>query len=142
MGISRGILMVLQQGNIIDTVVNGLAMPLSHLPVWLSGIAMLIMQTLLNFFIPSGSGQAATSMPIMAPLADLLGMTRDTACLAFQFGDGLSNIVWPTAYAAVMAGLAGIKVEKWWKFIFPIFFVLVGIQAVMMVIAVMTGFGA
>ena len=103
---------------------------------------MLIMQTLLNFFIPSGSGQAATSMPIMAPLADLLGMTRDTACLAFQFGDGLSNIVWPTAYAAVMAGLAGIKVEKWWKFIFPIFFVLVGIQAVMMVIAVMTGFGA
>lgn len=141
-GISRGILMVLQQGNIIDTVVNGLAMPLSHLPVWFSGIAMLIMQTLLNFFIPSGSGQAATSMPIMAPLADLLGMTRDTACLAFQFGDGLSNIVWPTAYAAVMAGLAGIKVEKWWKFIFPIFFVLVGIQAVMMVIAVMTGFGA
>lgn len=141
-GVSRGILMVLQQGNIIDTVVNGLAMPLSHLPVWLSGIAMLIMQTLLNFFIPSGSGQAATSMPIMAPLADLLGMTRDTACLAFQFGDGLSNIVWPTAYAAVMAGLAGIKVEKWWKFIFPVFFILIGVQAVLMVIAVMTGFGA
>ena len=141
-GVSRGILMVLQQGNIIDTVVNGLAMPLSHLPVWLSGIAMLIMQTLLNFFIPSGSGQAATSMPIMAPLADLLGMTRDTACLAFQFGDGLSNIVWPTAYAAVMAGLAGVKVEKWWRFIFPIFFALIGVQAVMMVIAVLTGFGA
>lgn len=141
-GIARGILMVLQQGNIIDTIVNGLAMPLSHLPMWLSAVAMLIMQTVLNFFIPSGSGQAATSMPIMAPLADLLGMTRDSACLAFQFGDGLSNIVWPTAYAAVMAGLAGIKVEKWWKFIFPIFFILVGVQALLMIAAVMTGFGA
>ncbi len=141
-GLARGILMVLQQGNIIDTVVNGLATPLSLLPTWLCGIAMLIMQTLLNFFIPSGSGQAATSMPIMAPLADLLGMSRDTAVLAFQFGDGLSNIVWPTGYAAVMSGLACVKIDKWWKFIFPIFFVLIGVQAVLMVVAVMTGFGS
>ena len=142
-GISRGILIVLQNGHIIDTVVNGLASPLSHLPLWLSGIAMLIFQTVLNFFIPSGSGQAATSMPIMTPLADLLGMKRDVACLAFQFGDGMSNIIWPTAYAAVMAGLAGVKLEKWWKLSFPIFFTLIGVQAVLIVIATLwSGFGA
>lgn len=141
-GLARSILIVLQSGNIIDTVVYAFATPLSYLPVWLSAIAMLIMQTLLNFFIPSGSGQAATSMPIMAPVADILGITRDTAVLAFQFGDGLSNIVWPTAYAAIMAGLAGVKVEKWWKFIFPIFFALIGVQAVLMVVAVYTNFGA
>lgn len=140
-GIARATLIVLESGNIIDTVVYGLSLPLSHLPVWLCGIAMLLMQTVLNFFIPSGSGQAAVSMPIMAPMADLLGITRDTAVLAFQFGDGLSNIVWPTAFAAIMAGLAGVKLEKWWRFIFPIFFALIGVQAIMMVIAVGTGFG-
>lgn len=140
-GIARATLIVLESGNIVDTVVYGLSLPLSHLPVWLCGIAMLLMQTVLNFFIPSGSGQAAVSMPIMAPMADLLGITRDTAVLAFQFGDGLSNIVWPTAFAAIMAGLAGVKLEKWWRFIFPIFLALIGVQAIMMVIAVGTGFG-
>ena len=115
-GLARGILMVLQAGNIIDTVVYYFSLPLAAFPSWFCGVAMLVMQTLLNFFIPSGSGQAAASMPIMAPLADLLGVSRDTAVLAFQFGDGLSNVLWPTAYPAILAGLAGIKVEKWWKF--------------------------
>lgn len=141
-GLARGILMVLQQGCIIDTVVNGMSIPLSAFPGWLVGVAMLIMQTILNFFIPSGSGQAATSMPIMAPLADLLGVNRDVAVLAYQFGDGLSNIVWPTAYAAIMAGLAGVKVEKWWKFMFPLFGILIVVQAVLICVAVATGFGA
>ena len=102
---------------------------------------MLLMQTLLNFLIPSGSGQAATSMPIMAPLADLLGLSRDAAVLAFQFGDGLSNIVWPTGFAIIMAGLAGVKVEKWWKFVVPVFLVLFIVQAILMVAAVAMGFG-
>ena len=141
-GIARSTLIVLQNGKIIDTVVHGLSLPLSYLPEWLSAVVMVIMQTGLNFFIPSGSGQAAVSMPIMAPMADILGLTRDVAVLAYQFGDGLSNIVWPTAFAAIMAGLAGVKLEKWWKFIFPIFFALIGVQSVMIVIAVFTGFGA
>lgn len=141
-GLARGILMVLQAGTIIDTVVYYFSLPLSAFPAWLCGVAMLVMQTFLNFLIPSGSGQAATSMPIMAPLADLLGVTRDTAVLAYQFGDGLSNIVWPTAMAPIMAGLAGVKVEKWWKFVVPVFLCLLVTQAVLMVIAVVTGFGA
>ncbi|MDD6042934.1 MAG: AbgT family transporter [Eubacteriaceae bacterium] len=137
--IARGVLMVLNAGNVVDTIVYGLSLPLSHLPVWLSAIAMLIMQTILNFFIPSGSGQAAVSMPIMAPMADLLGLSRDTAVLAYQFGDGLSNIVWPTAFAAVMSGLACVKLSKWWRFIFPVFIAIIGVQAILMVIAVATG---
>lgn len=140
-GLARGILMVLQAGNIIDTVVYYFSLPLSAFPAWFCGVAMLIMQTLLNFLIPSGSGQAATSMPIMAPLADLLGISRDTAVLAFQFGDGLSNIVWPTAFPAVLAGLAGIKVEKWWKFVIPVAAAVVLAQAALMILAVVTGFG-
>lgn len=141
-GLARGILMVLQAGNIIDTVVYYFSLPLAAFPSWFCGVAMLVMQTLLNFFIPSGSGQAATSMPIMAPLADLLGVSRDTAVLAFQFGDGLSNVLWPTAYPAILAGLAGIKVEKWWKFAIPVGLVLVLTQAGLMILAVLTGFGA
>lgn len=141
-GIARGVKLVLVEGGIIDTVVYGFTLPLSHLPAWLSAVAMLIMQTLLNFFIPSGSGQAAVSMPIMAPVADLLGITRDTAVLAFQFGDGLSNIIWPTAYAAVMAGLAGVPLEKWWKFAFKLFGLIIIVQAILMVVAVAIGFGS
>lgn len=140
-GLARGILMVLQAGNIIDTVVYYFSLPLSAFPSWFCGVAMLVMQTLLNFLIPSGSGQAATSMPIMAPLADLLGISRDTAVLAFQFGDGLSNIVWPTAFPAVLAGLAGIKVEKWWKFVIPAAAAVVLAQSALMILAVVTGFG-
>ena len=141
-GLARGILMVLQAGSIIDTVVYYMSLPLSYLPAALSAVAMLVLQTVLNFLIPSGSGQAATSMPIMAPLADLLGLNRDVAVLAFQFGDGLSNIVWPTGFAAIMAGLAGVKVEKWWKFIVPVFLGLFVTQALLMVLAVAIGLGA
>ena len=140
-GLARGILMVLQAGNIIDTIVYYMSLPLSLFPAWLSAVAMLIIQTFLNFLIPSGSGQAATSMPIMAPLADLLGLHRDVAVLAFQFGDGLSNIVWPTGFAAIMAGLAGVKVTKWWKFVVPLFLCLFVTQAALIIIAVLTGFG-
>ncbi len=138
-GLARGILAVLTSGKIIDTVVYGMSIPLSYLPKWLAGVAMLFVQTLLNFLIPSGSGQAVTSMPIMAPLSDLLGLSRQVAVLAFQFGDGLSNILWPTAFAPIIAGIAGVKVEKWWKFFVPIFGALFLTQCVLIIIAVAIG---
>lgn len=134
-GFARGILVVLQNGHIIDTVVYALSIPLSKLPGWISGEAMLIVQTLLNFLIPSGSGQAVTSMPIMAPLADLCGISRQVAVLAFQFGDGLSNIIWPTAMTPIMCGIAGVKMDKWWKFIVPLFLILLVTQGVLIAIA-------
>ena len=86
-----------------------------------SAVGMYIFQCLLNFIVPSGSGQAAVSMPIMAPLGDLVGVTRQTACLAFQMGDGISNIFTPTS-GYFMAGLAIAKVpwSKWAKWILPL----------------------
>ena len=134
-GFSRGILVVLQSGHIIDTIVYGISIPLGKFPAWIASELMLVVQTLLNFLIPSGSGQAVTSMPIMAPLADLIGVSRQVAVLAFQFGDGLSNIIWPTAMAPIMCGIAGIKIEKWWKLIVPIFLALIVTQGILIAVA-------
>lgn len=135
-GIARAILVVLQNGHIIDTIVYYLSVPLSLLPGWISAIAMFLVQTGLNFFIPSGSGQAVTSMPIMAPLADLIGVSRQTAILAFQFGDGLSNIMWPTAMTPIICGIAGVRLDKWWKWFTPLFVILVVTQSVLMAVSV------
>lgn len=137
-GLSRGILIVMREGNIIDTVIYGLAQPLSQFPSWVAAEGMLFVQTLINFFIPSGSGQAATTMPIMAPLADLLGVTRQTAVLAFQFGDGFSNILWPTTLLPVMCGIAHVPIEKWWKYFVPFFLMLLPVQMILIAAAVIT----
>jgi uncharacterized ion transporter superfamily protein YfcC len=79
-------------------------------------------------------------MPIMAPLSDLLGISRQIAVLAYQFGDGLSNILWPTAFAVVMAGIGGVKVTSWWKWFVPLFLWLILTQAVFIAIAIGIGY--
>ncbi|MBO5994054.1 MAG: YfcC family protein [Firmicutes bacterium] len=139
-GLSRGIVMVLSEGGIIDSFVYGLTIPLQHLPAGITAGAMLIFQTILNFFVPSGSGQAAVSMPIMAPLADLLGVTRQTAVLAYQFGDGLSNSYWPTADIVIMAGLAGIKLDKYYKAFTKMFVCIFIAQFILVEVAVLIGY--
>ncbi len=135
-GLSRGILIVMREGQIIDTVIYGLALPLANFPRWVAAEGMLVVQTLINFFIPSGSGQAATTMPIMAPLADLLGITRQTAVLAFQYGDGFSNILWPTTLLPVICGIAHVPIDRWWRFFVPFFLLLFPIQMIFMAVAV------
>lgn len=138
-GLARGILIVLREGRIIDTVVYGMSLPLAAFPRWVAGEAMLLIQTLLNFLIPSGSGQAATSMPIMAPLSDLLGISRQVAVLAFQFGDGISNVLWPTAFAPVICGIAGVRLEKWWRWFVPLFLMILLTQAILIAVAIQIG---
>ena len=97
---------------------------------------MLIVQTLLNFLIPSGSGQTVVSMPIMAPLADIVGVTRQTAVLALQFGDGFSNILYPVSgYFMATLALGRVPWEKWVKFILPLFFIWTGLAAIVLMIA-------
>ncbi|MDD4377917.1 MAG: AbgT family transporter [Eubacteriales bacterium] len=120
-GFARGILVVLTDGQILHTILYGAASLLGKLPTMISAIGMYIFQCLLNFIVPSGSGQAAVSIPIMAPLGDLVGVTRQTACIAFQLGDGISNIFTPTS-GYFMAGLAIAKVPwaKWAKWILPL----------------------
>jgi len=117
-GLCRAMVVIITNGQIIDTILHALASVLNGLPSVLAAAIMVPVQLLINFLINSGSGQAAATIPIMAPLSDLLGVSRQTAVLAFQFGDGLSNSLWPTS-GILMAGLsiAGIPFEKWWKWV-------------------------
>lgn len=120
-GIARGILVVMTDGQILDTIVHALATAISHLPKTVAAEGMLAVQCVINFFIPSGSGQASTTMPIMTPLADIIGLTRQTAVLAFQFGDGFTNAIIPThGTLCASLGVAGIPFNKWFKFALPV----------------------
>jgi uncharacterized ion transporter superfamily protein YfcC len=135
-GISRGILVTMQNGNIVDTVIRNLAMLVAPLPSGVDAVGMYIVQTLISFIIPSGSGMAATTMPIMTPLSDLVGITRQTAVVAFQYADGFSNNLVPTS-GALMAVLAMAKVpyERWFKFMLPLFLIWTAIGGVLTFVA-------
>jgi len=107
----------------------------------LSAVGMLFIQSILNFFIPSGSGQAYVTMPLMAPISDLVGVSRQVAVLAFQFGDGLMNMIVPTNPVLMgILGLAGIPYAKWFRFVYPVVLKLLAAASVVMVIAVWVGY--
>lgn len=137
-GVSRTILIVLQNGMIIDTILYGAASALQGASGIFSGMLMVVVQNLMNMFIPSGSGQAAATMPIMAPLADLLGISRQVACLAFSFGDGYSNMFIPTGVATA-AGLMGLPINKWFKWIAPLFGIMFVMELFWISLAVVIG---
>lgn len=141
-GLARGILIVMEGSLIIDTIVYGLATAISTLPKAISAIGMLLVQSFLNLIIPSGSGLAATTMPIMAPLSDVIGVTRQTAVLAYQFGDGITNSLVPTS-GVLLANLsiAKIKYEEWVKFVVPLMLLWTLLGCVFMVIAVVINYG-
>ncbi len=125
---SKGILIIAEDGRIIDTILYYVSSVVESIPKYISVQIMFLVQSFLNFFLPSGSGQAALTMPIMAPLSDLLGISRQTAVLAFQFGDGLSNMIIPTSGVTMgVLSIGKIPYEKWVKWILPlmgIFFIL------------------
>ena len=104
-------------------------------PFSLAVFPLLIFQNFLNFFIPSGSGQATAIMPIIVPLADLTGLSRQVAVLAYQFGDGYSNMLWPTASCAIAMGIAKIPLGKWYKFFLPVFGILFVMQSFFVILA-------
>ena len=124
----------------MGTVIYGSSNVLKNAPHAVSAQVMLVVQTLINFFIPSATGQASATMPIMAQLADIIGVSRQTAVLAFQFGDGLSNIFWPTADIVIICGLGGISLQKWYKWFTPLFLILFVTQAILLGIATGIGF--
>ncbi len=120
-GFARAIQVVLDDGMIKDTVIHAIAGPLQTAGPSVSAIGMLAVQTICNFFIPSGSGQAFVTMPIMSPLATVTGISQQTAVLAYQFGDGFTNMVVPTS-ALVMGTLAlgRIPYTRWVRFVTPL----------------------
>ena len=117
-GLARGILIVLQDGQIIDTICNFFASHMGGMSTIVTVWAMFIFQTLMNFLISSSSGLAVIVMPLMVPLADLLDINRQIAVLAFQFGDGFSNLFWPTGCITVCA-ISGVPFNRWFKFFAP-----------------------
>ena len=141
-GVARGIMVVLEQGAILDSIVYYLVQPLYHLPNILSAGLMVIVQTFINFFIPSGSGQAMVTMPIMAPIADLIGIKRQVAVLAFQYGDGFSNMFIPTLGATMAClGIAKIEYGKWISYVWKLLVIQLIIGLISVGGAVIIGLG-
>ncbi|GGW54001.1 YfcC family protein [Alishewanella tabrizica] len=141
-GVARGISLILEDGQVLHSLVHGMSMPLSYVGAEAAAVGMLIIQTLLNFFIPSGSGQAYVTMPLMIPLSDLLEIPRQVAVLAYQFGDGFSNMIIPTnAILMGIIGIAGIPYGHWFRFCLPLMIKLMLAASVVLVLAVMFDYG-
>ena len=140
-GFARAIELIMTDGQILHTVVNSLAMPLSQLGAEFSAIGMLFIQSVLNFFIPSGSGQAYVTMPIMTPIADIVGVSRQIAVLAFQLGDGLMNMIVPTNPVLMgIIGMCGIPYNRWLKFIGPLIIKLLLLSSAALVVGVLINY--
>jgi uncharacterized ion transporter superfamily protein YfcC len=119
-GVARGISVALSEGGVLDTIVHGLATPLASVPGALAGALMIPMHALLHIPVPSVSGQAVLTMPIMAPLSDLLGLSRDAAVIAYQTGAGLMDMITPTNGALLaMLLAAGVSYGRWVRFAIP-----------------------
>ena len=133
-GLAGGIVIILQDGGIIDTILYGLSKSMSDMGKIASAEIMYGIQTLINIVIPSGSAKAAITMPIMAPFSDLIGISRQATVVAFQFGDGFTNMITPTSGVLMAAlGVARIPWDKWVRFIWKFILVLVVIGALLLI---------
>lgn len=139
-GFARAIYVVLDQGLIVDTIVYGLFTPIAELPVALSAIGMMVVHTAVHVPVPSVSGHAVLTMPVLVPLSDLLGMSRQVLVLAYQYGAGLCDLLTPTngALMAILA-TAGVRYEGWVKFAMPLYLLVAAVGMVSIVVAIGIG---
>lgn len=139
-GFAKAITIVLTDGNIIHSIIYYMSIPLSKVGSTFAGVFMFYINLIFNFFVPSGSGQAMVVMPLMAPMADVVGVSRQIAILAYQFGDGFSNTIIPTS-GVLMAviGVAKVPYEKWLKFMLPLFGIWVAIGSIAIIIGTLIG---
>lgn len=141
-GLARGIQWILQKGGIIDPIINTISKPLMQLPGWATAIGVLFIIALFNGLITSGSAKAMALMPILIPLADILGMTRQTMILAFQFGDGITNSVWFTSGTLLIFLTIGkVPLKRWYKFVWPLIIMLFVVSVISLVVATNIGYG-
>ena len=127
-GLAGGIIVILEDGKIIDTILFHLAEGMNGLGQIATVSLMYAIQTFINLFMPSGSAKAALTMPIMAPFAELIGMSKQAAVMAYQFGDAFTNLITPTSGVLMgVLGVSHIPYDKWfrwaWKFILVMIFV-------------------
>jgi uncharacterized ion transporter superfamily protein YfcC len=139
-GFARAIYVALDEGRILDTIVHGLFTPLAQLPVTASAIGMALAHTLIHVPVPSASGQAVLTIPILVPVSDLLGLSRQVTVLAYQYGGGLCEIITPTngAMMAILAA-AGVPFNQWLRFVMPLWATLLGLGLVAIVAAITSG---
>lgn len=142
-GLANSVIILLEQSNMMDSIIHLLASALNGLSPMLTAFGMFVVTDLFNVLIPSGSGKAAIVMPIMVPLADMMDITRQTSVLAFQLGDAFTNVMAPTGgeILAALAMCGGVSFKKWMKYLLPLFICWWIIAFVFLAIAVYTGYG-
>ena len=124
-GLAGGIIIILEDGKVIDTILHNLSQSMNNLGSIASVGIMYVIQTIINVVIPSGSAKAALTMPIMAPFSDLIGISRQATVMAFQFGDGFTNMITPTSGVLIgVLGVAKIPYDKWVRWITPFMIIL------------------
>ena len=139
-GVARAVLTVLNKGNVVDSIIHGCVELLEDMSLYASSFGMLIFQTILNLFVPSGSGQATVAMPVMTPIADILGLNRQIAVLIFQFGDGFSNLIWPTSFMVIACAAAKIPLGKYYKWLLPMMGICFVLQCIFVFAAIAFGY--
>lgn len=139
-GFAGGILAILEQSRTLDTILHAMASLTGTMHPVFAAWTMYAVQFLLNIAIPSGSTKAALTMPLMAPLADLSGISRQVAVLAYQFGDGFTNMIVPTSGVTVATlELAGVPYSRWFRWLLPLQLAFVAFSLLFLAIAVMLG---
>jgi uncharacterized ion transporter superfamily protein YfcC len=124
-GLAGGIIVILEEGRIIDTILHGLSRGMSDFGQVATVSTMYLIQTVINIVIPSGSAKAALTIPIMAPFSDLVNLSRQATVVAFQFGDGFTNMITPTSGVLIgVLGVAKIPYDKWVKWVTPFIIIL------------------
>ena len=139
-GFARAIYVVLSEGKIVDTIVNGLFAPIGGLPPAISAIGMMVAHTAIHFPVPSSSGHAVLTLPLLVPLSDLIGLSRQVTVLAYQYGAGLCEVLTPTNGALMaMLAAAGVRFEDWLRFVLPLWGLLATLGAAAIALGVATG---
>ena len=139
-GFARAISVVLGSGLILDTIANALFSPLRHLSLGASAVMMLISESALAFPMPSDSGRAVMSLPVIIPLADLLGLSRQMVVLAYQYSGIVSSLITPSSGALLaMLAVAGVSYGKWLRFMAVPFVLLLALALAAIVIGVELG---
>jgi len=139
-GFARAIFVVLEDGRIIDTIVHGLFTPIATMPRSVAMLGVMSVQSVIHVLVPSVSGQAVLTMPILVPLADLLGVTRQVMVLAYHYGAGLCDIITPTngALLAILAA-AGVRFDQWLRFALRLWIALMALGGAAIIAGMLAG---
>jgi uncharacterized ion transporter superfamily protein YfcC len=135
-GLSRGLLVIATEGKIIDTILFAVSTSGQGLPSWISVQLIFLFQSAFTFLVPSGSGQAALTVPLVAPLSDLLGVGRQAAILAFQLGDGIMSMIVPTSGMTMgVLAIAGIQYQIWVKWFYKLLMIFFAVSMVLLAVS-------